>query len=140
MTWINGEGVTRDRHVAPLDRCHCTLKTSLSLSLRLPEQWSSIRIAGDLQGWRTSSRRRGSERERWNCLDEREIVASRVVVFSTTASLGCWTSIFSLPLSLFVSLINACSPNTSSGNPRVLVSRYGIFISVPRCVYLTFLL
>lgn len=65
------------------------------------EQWRSVRITRDLQGRRTSSRRRGSERERWNCLNEEEIIASHVVVSSTTASLGCWTSFFSLPLSLF---------------------------------------
>lgn len=103
---------------------------------------SSIRIARDLRGRRTSSRRRGLERERWNCLDEREsIIASRVVVSSTTASLSCWTNPSLFPLSLFVSLINTSnSEPPPPGNPRAFVSRYDIFISVPRRVYLTFLL
>lgn len=87
------------------DRCHRTLKTHLrrflfcALAMEIGK-----RIAGDLQDRGTSLRRRGSERERWDCLDEGEIIASRVVVSSTTASPGgCWTiGFFSLPLSLFV--------------------------------------
>lgn len=77
MTWINvsARDETRDRHEALVTGAIKHSRHLRRILYVLSERWSSIRIAEDLRGRRTSSQRRRLERKRWNCPDEREIIA-----------------------------------------------------------------